>query len=62
MSKATNEEVDEMRDVFKAFDKDSSGSVTVSELGYVLKNMNKNYSLIELNRILAAFDTNGMYR
>jgi Ca2+-binding EF-hand superfamily protein len=58
-STASNEEVEEMREVFACFDKDSSGAVTTAELALVLKSMNKNYTEAELKKIISKFDVNG---
>lgn len=56
---ASNEEVEEMKEVFACFDKDSSGAVTTAELALVLKSLNKHYSDEELHRIIGRFDRNG---
>jgi len=54
--------VEEMKEVFACFDKDSSGAVTTAELALVLKSMNKNYTEAELKKIIGKFDVNGMNR
>lgn len=56
---ASAEEIDEMKEVFACFDKDSSGAVTTAELALVLKSMNKNYTESELKKIIGKFDING---
>lgn len=56
---ASKEEVDEMREVFSCFDKDASGKVTTSELGLVLRSMNKNFNEDQLKKIVGRFDSNG---
>lgn len=52
-------QVEEMKEVFACFDKDSSGAVTTAELALVLKSMNKNYTEAELKKIIGKFDVNG---
>ncbi len=59
MSSDSADFVAEMKEVFAAFDKDSSGSVTTAELGQVLRSMNKKYSDDELKRVVSKFDVNG---
>lgn len=54
----TKDELDELHEVFKCFDVDGSGTVTISELGLVLKNLNKNFSTDQLKHILSAYDNN----
>ena len=56
---STADEIAELREVFACFDKDSSGSVTTTELGAVLQSMNKNFSTNDLKKIVAKFDANG---
>jgi hypothetical protein len=52
-------QVEEMKEVFACFDKDSSGAVTTAELALVLKSMNKHYTEAELQRVIGKFDVNG---
>ncbi len=53
------ESVAEMKEVFAAFDKDSSGTVTTAELGQVLRQMNKKFTDDELKKVVSKFDVNG---
>lgn len=52
-------EVDELREVFACFDRDSSGAVTTAELAHMLKSINKNYTEEQLKNIIRKFDVNG---
>jgi len=51
--------VQDYREVFKAFDKDSDGTITAKELGIVLKSMNQNFTETQLKKIVSKFDKNG---
>jgi len=56
---AKNDEMAELKEAFACFDKDGSGSITVQELGIVLRSMNKNFSDSQLKKIIGSFDANG---
>mmetsp|Transcript_6859 Transcript_6859/g.9484 ORF Transcript_6859/g.9484 Transcript_6859/m.9484 type:complete len:160 (+) Transcript_6859:57-536(+) len=58
-SKKHEKEVEEMREVFDLFDKDSDGTITISELGVVLKSLKKNFNQKQLEEIIKKVDKNG---
>eukprot|EP00468_Gymnochlora_sp_CCMP2014_P008225 CAMPEP_0167762388 /NCGR_PEP_ID=MMETSP0110_2-20121227/12739_1 /TAXON_ID=629695 /ORGANISM="Gymnochlora sp., Strain CCMP2014" /LENGTH=157 /DNA_ID=CAMNT_0007649255 /DNA_START=21 /DNA_END=494 /DNA_ORIENTATION=- len=58
-SKKHEKEVEEMREVFDLFDKDSDGTITISELGVVLKSLKKNFNEKQLKEIIKKVDKNG---
>jgi len=51
-----------MREVFDLFDKDSDGTITISELGVVLKSLKKNFNEKQLKEIIKKVDKNGSTR
>ena len=59
MDKLTRQELDEYEDAFKVFDKDNDGSITVNELGIVMRRLNMNPTDAELQDMVNEVDTDG---
>jgi len=57
--KGKDDEMAELKEAFAVFDKNGDGSITTTELGIVLRGMNKNFTDQELKKIVQAFDGNG---
>lgn len=50
---------EELRQAFRVFDKDNSGTISVSEMRDVLKALGENLSDADLDEIMKAADTDG---
>ena len=55
----TQEQLDEMKEAFKAFDTDNSGQIDAKELGYVLRSLGMNPTKKEIQKMLATADADG---
>ena len=51
----------EMRDAFKLFDEDGDGTITVSELGTVMKRLGQNPTNKELRDMIREVDVDGTW-
>ena len=52
----TDEQIIEFREAFQAFDKDGNGSITVSELGTVMRSLGQNLSEAEIKEMIDIVD------
>ena len=55
----SNEQIDQLRDVFKHFDSDGSGSIDVDELGLVFEAMGQTLTKEELKALMDQVDDDG---
>ena len=53
------DKVTECKEVFDLFDKDKEGSITVKELGYVMRALGANPTQTELQEMINEVDSNG---
>ena len=59
MDKLTPQELEDYEDAFRVFDKDGDGSITVVELGEVMRKLNMNPTDAELTDMVNEVDTDG---
>ena len=59
MDKLTPQELEDYEDAFRVFDKDDDGSITVVELGEVMRKLNMNPTDAELTDMVNEVDTDG---
>lgn len=59
MTDLTGETIKEFREAFALFDKDGDGSISVTELGIVMKNMGQNPTEAELKQMIQEVDADG---
>ena len=52
----TKEQIDEFKEAFTVFDKDGDGTITVKELGTVMRSLEQNPTEAELQDIINEFD------
>ena len=52
----TNDQINQLKEAFKLFDKDGDGRITVQELSTVLKSLEQNATETELQDIINEFD------
>ncbi|XP_032240595.1 calmodulin-A [Nematostella vectensis] len=55
----SQEQLEEYRDAFEHFDKDSSGSITTRELGGIMRSLGENPTEIELQDMINSVDCDG---
>jgi len=55
----SEEEIAELKDAFALFDKDGDGTISVGELGTVMRTMGQNPTEEELREMIAEVDTDG---
>lgn len=53
------EKLDEYREAFRLFDKDNSGTISVHEIGRIMKNMGNEMTEDELKDMIGDLDTDG---
>lgn len=59
MSSVTRSKDDELRDVFRFFDKDGSGSITASEIMTVMQSLGEKVTLEECELMVKSVDADG---
>eukprot|EP01126_Amoeba_proteus_P050154 TRINITY_DN5904_c0_g1_i1.p1 TRINITY_DN5904_c0_g1~~TRINITY_DN5904_c0_g1_i1.p1 ORF type:complete len:127 (-),score=31.14 TRINITY_DN5904_c0_g1_i1:239-619(-) len=59
MTQITEEYREELREAFYMFDKNRDGSISVTELSHVLKNLNQAASDAEINEMIRQVDKDG---
>jgi calmodulin len=57
-SRQKEEELNELREAFACFDKDSDGKITASEIASILQAMNKNVTQGQLEKMIQRYDVN----
>ncbi|KAI3378374.1 hypothetical protein SNEBB_000138 [Seison nebaliae] len=55
----TKEQIDEFREAFRLFDKDGDGTITIKELGVVMRSLGQNPTEKELQVMIAQVDADG---
>merc|ERR1712224_374419 len=55
----TEEQINDFKETFSSFDKDTDGTITTKELGTVMRSLGYNLAEAELQDILNEADTNG---
>ncbi|KAL5276839.1 hypothetical protein ACFFRR_002198 [Megaselia abdita] len=55
----TEEQVSEFKEAFMLFDKDEDGTISLSELGVVMRSLGQRPSELELRNMITEFDTDG---
>ena len=58
-SKFTDEEVEDLREAFSLFDTDGDGTISLVELGNVMKSLGRTLSRSKLKEMIAIADTDG---
>ena len=59
ISKLTADEIEELKDAFAFFDKDGDGTITIKEIGIVMKSLGFNPTEAELQDIVKCIDEDG---
>ena len=59
MSKLTKDQIQDFLEAFEIFDKDGDGTISVSELGIVLRSLGQNPSDEEIEEMIKAVDKDG---
>ncbi len=55
----SSEQVDEFKQAFSLFDKDGDGTITIKELGIVMRSLGQNPTEVELQRMINEADEDG---
>ena len=59
MDQLTEEEIENFREAFKIFDKNDDGSITIQELGVVMKSLGQNPTEDEMKEMIKDIDADG---